>query len=93
MSISAERAPGSTIRRSGRAPAFSENDVPALASGVELLGRVEGSGYDHAPSLARRADGQNVQLTPLLFELLEAIDGRRNHDELAAAGTRGPGAQ
>ena len=85
MSISAERAPGSTIRRSGRAPAFSENDVPALASGVELLGRVEGSGYDHAPSLARRADGQNVQLTPLLFELLGAIDGRRNHDELAAA--------
>src|SRR5688572_224243 len=37
-----------------------------------------GSGYRTPPSLARRGDGQMVQLTPLLYALLEAVDGRRD---------------
>jgi putative peptide zinc metalloprotease protein len=58
--------------------------VPARAEGVELLGGVAGSGYRRQPALVRRADGQTVQLTPLLFHLLEAIDGKRGYAELAA---------
>lgn len=32
----------------------------------------------------RRADGQAIQLTPLLYLVLEAIDGKRQYDEIAA---------
>ena len=57
--------------------------VPVRAEGVQLLGAVGGSGYRRAPSLVRRSDGQTIQLTPLLYDLLDAIDGRRGHGELA----------
>ena len=57
--------------------------VPERADGVELLGSMRGSGYRVPPALVRRADGQTLQLTPLLYALLEAIDGRRSFDELA----------
>jgi putative peptide zinc metalloprotease protein len=57
----------------------------ARAEGLELLGDVSGSGYRDGVALARRGDGQMVQLGPLMYALLEAIDGRRDHDELAAA--------
>jgi putative peptide zinc metalloprotease protein len=58
--------------------------VPARATGVELIGEIPGSGYRRAPALARRPDGQMVQLTPLLYLILAAIDGRRGYDEIAA---------
>jgi putative peptide zinc metalloprotease protein len=44
-----------------------------------------GSGYRTPPSLARRADGQTVQLTPLLYATLAAVDGVRDHAEVAEA--------
>ena len=43
-----------------------------------------GSGYRIPPSLVQRADGQVVQLTPLLYRLLCAVDGSRTEDEIAA---------
>jgi putative peptide zinc metalloprotease protein len=55
------------------------------ADGVELIGEMAGSGYRVPPSLARRADGQTIQLTPLLYALLREIDGRRTTAELSAA--------
>jgi putative peptide zinc metalloprotease protein len=58
-------------------------EVLARAPGVELLGEVPGSGYRRPPALARRADGQVVQLTPLLHQTLAAIDGRRTLAEVA----------
>ncbi|MCU1567125.1 MAG: hypothetical protein JWQ56_2062, partial [Pseudarthrobacter sp.] len=58
--------------------------VPARADGVQLIGRSEGSGYREPPSLVRRADGQTLQLTPLLYAVLEAVDGRRTEEEIAA---------
>src|SRR3954447_26581072 len=61
--------------------------APAPAAGVELLGPVHGSGYRDGAALVRRADGQMVQLGPLMFGLLECIDGSRSLDELAAAMT------
>src|SRR5437764_10085089 len=54
------------------------------ADGVELIGEMAGSGYRRPPALARRADGQTIQLTPLLYQVLEAIDGRRTLEEVAA---------
>ncbi|WP_231737304.1 hypothetical protein [Mycobacterium sp. IS-1742] len=53
------------------------------ADGVELIGEMVGSGYRVPPSLVRRADGQTVQLTPLLYAVLRAIDGHRTAAEVA----------
>src|SRR5690348_6015323 len=57
----------------------------ARADGLELLGEVSGSGYKDGAALVRRADGQMVQLGPLMYAVLEAIDGRRDHEQVAAA--------
>jgi hypothetical protein len=57
--------------------------APSVASG-SLLGEMEGSGYREPPGLVRRGDGQVVQLTPLLYLVLSAVDGRRTIDEVAA---------
>jgi putative peptide zinc metalloprotease protein len=59
--------------------------VPARAEGVQLLGAVPGSGYRVAPALVRRGDGQTIQLTPLLYAVLDQVDGRRTTAEVAAA--------
>ncbi|WP_461172372.1 M50 family metallopeptidase [Arthrobacter sp. Z1-9] len=65
--------------------------VPARAAGVQLLGQSEGSGYREAPSLVRRSDGQTLQLTRLLYLVLEAADGNRSVDEIAQHATAGSG--
>jgi putative peptide zinc metalloprotease protein len=64
-------------------PAPSTSDVPRRADGVTLIGEMAGSGYREPPSLARRGDGQVVQLTRLLHLVLEAVDGSRSHQEIA----------
>lgn len=56
---------------------------PVLADGVELLGELAGSGHQQAPSLVRRGDGSMLQLTPLLYGVLQEIDGERGYDEIA----------
>ena len=58
--------------------------VPRLAGGVELLGEYQGSGYSQPPSLVRRADGQVIQMSPLLYRVTCRIDGSR--DAAAVAG-------
>ncbi|TLM72887.1 hypothetical protein [Pseudarthrobacter sp. NamB4] len=65
--------------------------VPARAQGVQLLGQSEGSGYREAPSLVRRSDGQTLQLTRLLYLVLEAADGSRNVEEIARHASDGSG--
>lgn len=57
--------------------------APQLAGGIELIGQFEDSGFKEPPFIARRADGQVVQMAPLLFALAEEIDGRRGHAEIA----------
>jgi putative peptide zinc metalloprotease protein len=56
-----------------------------VADGVELIGKYEGSGFKVAPYLARRADGQVIQLAPLLYLIAELADGERTNEEIAAA--------
>ncbi|MGF9647951.1 hypothetical protein AAIH32_08265 [Pseudarthrobacter oxydans] len=65
--------------------------VPSRADGVQLLGQSEGSGYREPPSLVRRADGQTLQLTRLLYLVLEAADGNRSVEEIAQHATAGSG--
>ena len=57
---------------------------PQRAAGLELLGRFEGSGITDAPYLARRRDGQVLQLSRLLYLVADAADGRRDADAIAA---------
>ena len=54
-----------------------------LAEGVELLGEYEGSGHKQAPYIARRGDGQVIQLTQLLHILAEEADGERANRDIA----------
>jgi putative peptide zinc metalloprotease protein len=56
---------------------------PRLTDGVELLGPYKDSGYREPPYLARRADGQIVQLTRLLHLVAAECDGRRDAAEIA----------
>jgi len=58
---------------------------PHLARGIDLIGKYEGSGFKEAPYIARRADGQVIQLAPLLYLIAEAADGVRTNEEIAAA--------
>jgi putative peptide zinc metalloprotease protein len=55
------------------------------AEGVELLGPVHGSGYRDGAGLVRRGDGQMVHLGPLMYAMLECVDGTRDGEALAAA--------
>src|ERR1700733_13257612 len=57
----------------------------ARGEGVELLGPVHGSGYRDGAALVRRADGQMVQLGPLMYTLLESADGERDRSAVADA--------
>jgi len=72
------------------APALSPADAPGLAGpprlaeGVELLGEYQDSGYSQPPSLMRRADGQVIQMSALLYQVTCRIDGSRDSAAIAA---------
>src|SRR3954465_4408544 len=57
---------------------------PARADGIELIGEYEGSGFKEPPSLVRRADGQGIQLPPLLYSIAAKADGTRSSDDIAS---------
>ncbi|MGN6300023.1 MAG: hypothetical protein ACTHN8_02905, partial [Angustibacter sp.] len=83
-----DAAPAPTAAGAAPGPASTPpdgSDVPVRADGVQLLGTVPGSGYRTAPALVRRGDGQTIQLTPLLYAVLEAVDGERTFDQVAEA--------
>ncbi|SDK44308.1 putative peptide zinc metalloprotease protein [Arthrobacter sp. ov407] len=81
----ADTAAGSDAGTAGAASsvAVGVQPVPVRAAGVQLIGEAKGSGYKEAPSLVRRSDGQTIQLTRLLYLVLEAIDGQRGPEEIA----------
>ena len=65
------------------AGAYEPAGVPRLADGIELLGEYQGSGYSQPPSLVRRADGQVIQMSPLLYQVASRIDGSRDPAAIA----------
>jgi putative peptide zinc metalloprotease protein len=75
--------PGTGVAGPATPGATAVAEVPALAEGVQLLGTLDASGFKEPPCLARRADGQTIQLTELLYRVLEAIDGRRDTAAIA----------
>lgn len=70
---------GPAISTGGAAAA---EPFPALATGVELLGEYQGSGYRQAPYLVR-AGRLTLEVSPLLFQVCAALDARRSPDEVA----------
>ncbi|HET7326768.1 MAG TPA: hypothetical protein VFJ14_05710 [Nocardioidaceae bacterium] len=68
-------------------------EVLRRADGVQLIGEMAGSGYRKPPALVRRADGQTISLTPLLYLLLDAVDGRRDMEQVAAVVSERAGRQ
>jgi putative peptide zinc metalloprotease protein len=77
MTVAAEPV---TTCRAAHTPAAGDApvEVPRLADGVELLGEYKDSGYSQPPSLVRRADGQVIQMSPLLYRVTCRIDGSRD---------------
>ena len=65
------------------ADASGPAEVPRLAEGVELLGEYQDSGYSQPPSLVRRADGQVIQMSALLYRVACRIDGSRGPAAIA----------
>jgi putative peptide zinc metalloprotease protein len=66
------------------APGFADpGAVPRLAEGVELLGEFRNSGDSQPPSLVRRADGQVIQMSRLLYLVASRIDGSRGAAAIA----------
>lgn len=67
---------------------MSQNLAPAIdrwqrADGVELLGPVQGSGFNHSTYLVRRVDGQVVQISELLHLILARAEHPLATAELA----------
>src|SRR5438477_6287130 len=60
-------------------------EKPHLSRGIDLIGKYEGSGFKEPPYIVRRADGQVIQLAPLLYLIAELADGERTNEEIAAA--------
>ena len=58
---------------------------PRLAPGIELLGELKDSGFAEPRSLVKRADGQMIQLSRLLYRVASEMDGTRGADEIAIA--------
>jgi putative peptide zinc metalloprotease protein len=81
MAVTAPK-PTPRPRRRARA-ATAPEELPRLAEGIELLGEFEDSGFEEAPHLARRANGEMIQLTRLLHLVAEAADGGRTSEEMS----------
>src|SRR5215813_606290 len=73
--------PAAPAPSAGSAP--EPTDPPRLVAGVELLGEFRNSGYSQPPSLVRRADGQVIQMSRLLYLVACRIDGSRGPAAIA----------
>jgi putative peptide zinc metalloprotease protein len=57
--------------------------VPRLSAGLQLLGEYQGSGFTEPRYIARRGDGQVVQLTRLLHLVASSVEGSRDIEMIA----------
>jgi putative peptide zinc metalloprotease protein len=62
--------------------------APRLADGVELIGEYTDSGFEEPPYIARRSDGQVVQIGKLFYVVAEEIDGEAGYEEIAERATQ-----
>ena len=82
-----DTAAGAPTRAADEAPEPAGNGAdsppPQLADGIELVGKFEDSGFKEPPYIARRTDGQVIQMAPLLYAVAEEVDGSRTFEEIA----------
>jgi putative peptide zinc metalloprotease protein len=52
----------------------TDDELPYLADGVELIGKYEDSGFRSAPYLVKRGDGQVIQVSELIYLVAAGID-------------------
>ncbi|MEZ0065210.1 putative peptide zinc metalloprotease protein [Streptacidiphilus sp. MAP12-20] len=64
-------------------PFGPEFPVPRLSAGLRLHGEYQGSGFTEPKYIARRGDGQVVQLSRLLHLVAGAIDGVRDTEGIS----------
>ncbi|MGW3291222.1 hypothetical protein ACWDR3_42000 [Streptomyces sp. NPDC001002] len=57
--------------------------VPRLSAGLQLHGEYQGSGFTEPKYIARRGDGQVVQLSRLLYLVASSVDGVRDIETIA----------
>jgi putative peptide zinc metalloprotease protein len=81
---------GRRIGSTGSAPAVSPSPQTHSASwrrtaGLTFLGQAQGSGLREPVYLVRRGDGQMVQLSDLLHDVLLEVEASRSVDEIADA--------
>jgi putative peptide zinc metalloprotease protein len=62
---------------------FAVFPVPRLSAGLQIMGEYRGSGSKERKYLVRRDDGQVVQLSRLLHEIVCSIDGVRHTETIA----------
>jgi putative peptide zinc metalloprotease protein len=72
-----------TTPERGQVPQAQNGAPPKLAQGIELIGEYEDSGYKEPPSIARRADGQIIQLPRMLYLIAEQADGQSSYETIA----------
>ena len=60
------------------------SSMPRLTRGTELIGEYEGSGFREPVFLLRRADGQVIRLSRLLYLVTTEADGRRDFGQISA---------
>lgn len=78
-----EKTPRQTIR----APLLEVPEYPVLASGVELVGEMEETGFEERQWLVRRGE-RFLQLSELFYRVAEHADGKSTHEEIAEEVTR-----
>ncbi|MFG2461216.1 hypothetical protein ACGFWE_29710 [Streptomyces sp. NPDC048523] len=67
----------------GSLPVVDQRLVPRLSAGLRLHGEYQGSGFTEPKYIARRGDGQVVQLSRLLYLVASSVDGERDTESIA----------
>ncbi|MGC0340188.1 hypothetical protein [Streptomyces sp. SLBN-8D4] len=67
----------------GSLPVVELRLVPRLSAGLRLHGEYQGSGFTEPKYIARRGDGQVVQLSRLLYLVASSVDGVRDTESIA----------
>ncbi|KUN70113.1 hypothetical protein AQJ46_17210 [Streptomyces canus] len=67
----------------GSLPVVEAPLVPRLSAGLRLHGEYQGSGFTEPKYIARRGDGQVVQLSRLLYLVASSVDGVRDTESIA----------
>lgn len=57
--------------------------VPRRSAGLQLHGEYQGSGFTEPRYIARRGDGQVVQLSRLLYLVADAVDGTADAEQIS----------